>query len=91
MDQKQLFKQVIDFQKSTFDNSFKAMSTLQEQGEKMVDTFLEQAAWLPADGKVAVNEWLDTYKNGRDNFMTSVEDNFQKVQGIFSESETRSE
>ena len=91
MDQKQLFKQVIDFQKSTFDNSFKAMSTLQEQGDKMINTFLEQAAWLPADGKKAVNEWLDAYKQGRESFKTSVEENFQKVQGFFSGADTKSE
>jgi len=91
MDQKQLFKQMIDFQKSTFDNSFKAMSTLQEQGDKMINTFLEQAAWLPADGKKAVNEWLDGYKQGRESFKTSVEENFQKVQGFFSGADTKSE
>lgn len=51
MDQKILFKQMIDFQKATFDNSFKAMSTLQEQGEQMVSMFLEQAPWLPPEGK----------------------------------------
>jgi len=87
MDQKQMFKQMIDFQKSTFDNSFNAMSTLQEQGEKMVETFLDQAAWLPEDGKKAVSGWLGTYKEGRSKFKEAVEKNFEKVEKYFAGTE----
>ncbi len=83
MDQKQLFKQVIDFQKTTFDNSFKAMSTLQEQGEKMIDMFLEQSPWLPEEGRKSVTEWLKAYKKGREEFKVIVEKNFDKVQAYF--------
>jgi len=87
MDQKQLFKQVIDFQKTTFDNSFKAMSTLQEQGEKMINMFLEQSPWLPEDGRKSVTEWLKAYKKGREEFKAIVEKNFDKVQTYFEGSE----
>ncbi|OQY58329.1 MAG: hypothetical protein B6245_12450 [Desulfobacteraceae bacterium 4572_88] len=87
MDQKALFKQMIDFQKTTFDNSFKAMSTLQEQGEKMVNMFLEQATWLPEEGKGAINNWISAYTKGREDFKDAVESNFDKVQKYFSESE----
>ncbi len=79
-----LFKQMIDFQKATFDNSFKAMATLQEQGEKMVNMFLEQAPWLPAEGKKAITDWLMAYKSGRDNFKDTVETNFDKVTDFFA-------
>ncbi|MDM8525387.1 hypothetical protein QUF80_18630 [Desulfococcaceae bacterium HSG8] len=89
MDQKKLFKQMIDFQKATFDNSFKAMATLQEQGEKMVSMFLDQSPWLPADGKKAVTEWIEAYKKGRDDFKNTVEDNFSKVEDYFASSESK--
>ncbi|ETR70491.1 MAG: hypothetical protein OMM_08782 [Candidatus Magnetoglobus multicellularis str. Araruama] len=84
MDQKRMFKQMIDFQKSTFDNAFNAMSKLQEQGEKMVNMFLTQSPWMPEDGKQAVQEWINTYKKGRDQFKATVEENFKKVQEYFS-------
>ncbi|MCP4111595.1 MAG: hypothetical protein GY749_39755 [Desulfobacteraceae bacterium] len=87
MDQKIMFKQMIDFQKNTFDNSFKAMATLQEQGEKMVSMFLEQAHWLPAEGKKAVDDWLKAYNKGREDFKKAVDDNFGKVQEYFSAAE----
>ncbi|GBC63606.1 hypothetical protein DENIS_4604 [Desulfonema ishimotonii] len=91
MDQKQLFKQMLDFQKSTFDNSFAAMTTLQEQGEKMVDTFLDQASWLPEDGRKAVDNWLSAYKDGRMKFKETVEENFKKVENYFADAENRAE
>jgi len=87
MDQKKMFKQMIDFQKATFDNSFTAMSTLQEQGEKVVDMVLNQAPWLPPEGKKAVTDWLGAYKQGRDEFKKAAESNFEKVETYFGEAE----
>jgi hypothetical protein len=87
MDQKQLFKQMIDFQKATFDNSFNAMTSLQEQGEKMMNTFLSQATWLPEEGKKAVTNWIDAYQEGRDKFKEAVEENFNKVETYFSDAQ----
>jgi hypothetical protein len=91
MDRKMLFKQMLDFQKATFDNSFKAMATLQEQGEKMVTMFMDQASWLPEEGRNAVTEWIGTYQKGRENFRETVEKNFDKVQAYFVNSEMSTE
>jgi polyhydroxyalkanoate synthesis regulator phasin len=88
MDQKKLFKQMIDFQKASFDNSFNALAKIQEQGEKMVDMFLNQAGWLPEEGKKAVQEWMKAYKKGREDLKGTVEDNFKKVKDFFG-SETQ--
>lgn len=86
MDQKNLLKQMTDFQKATFDNSFKAMTTIQEQGEKMTDIFLTQASWLPEEGKKVISDWINTYKEGRTSFQGDVEKNFSKVQDYFANS-----
>lgn len=87
MDQKKLFKQMLDFQKATFDNSFNAMTTLQEQGERMMNVFMEQAHWLPAEGRKAVTNWIGAYKDGRSKFKEAVEQNFQKVETYFADVE----
>lgn len=84
MDQKKMFKQMLDFQKKAFDSSFEAMSLLQEQSERMVNVFLEQAAWLPEDGKKAVNTWIGAYKEGRDNFREATDKNFEKIEDYFN-------
>ena len=86
MDQKQMFKQVFDFNKAAFDNTFNAMVMLQEQSEKMANAMLEQASWLPEEGRKLVFEWVDAYKKGRETFKKMVDDSYQKVQDYFSSS-----
>lgn len=85
MDQKKVFKQMIDFNKAAFDNSFNAMVMLQEQTERMAGTLLEQANWLPAEGKKAIQDWVAAYKNGRETFKKSVDDSFEKVDDFFAD------
>jgi len=84
MEPTKIGQQMIEFYKATFDNSFKAMSMLHEQTEKMVDMFLSQATWLPEEGKKALTDWINTYKKGRDDFKKAVDDSFQKVESFFS-------
>lgn len=83
MEQAKITKQMIEFHKTTFDNTFNALTILQEQTEKMVGLFLEQAPWFPKEGKTAVNEWVRTYKRGRDAYKTSVNDSYKKVEEFF--------
>jgi gas vesicle protein len=85
MDQKQILKQMIDFNKATFDNSFNAMIMLQEQTERMSEQLLSQAAWLPEDGKKAITDWVNAYKTGRDDLRKNVDDSFKKVTEFFEQ------
>jgi polyhydroxyalkanoate synthesis regulator phasin len=84
MDTGKIAKQMIDFHKATFDNTFNAMEMLQEQTEKMVNTLLDQSTWLPEEGKKAINEWVKAYKKGREDFRKAVDENFKKVEDFFS-------
>ena len=85
MEPQKIAKQMIDFNKTTFDNSFSAMIMLQEQTEKMVNMSLEQTTWLPENGKEVVNEWLVTHKKGREDFKKIMDENFKKVEKFFTD------
>ncbi len=87
MEQSKIAKQMIDFQKATFDNTFNAMTMLQDQTEKMVNMFLEQATWLPDHGKKALNEWVQAFKKGREDFKKAVDESFRKVDDFFASTE----
>ena len=87
MEPKVIAKQMIDFQKTTFDNAFNAVAMFQGQTEKMADTMLDQAVWLPEEGRKAINEWVNAYKKGRENFKKAVDENFKKVEDIFTVTE----
>jgi polyhydroxyalkanoate synthesis regulator phasin len=84
MDSAKIAKQMIDFQKTTFDNTFSAMVMMQEQTERMANTLLEQAAWMPEEGKKAVSDWVKAYKKGREDFKKAVDENFKKVEDFFT-------
>ncbi|MEA3232114.1 MAG: hypothetical protein U9Q05_10220 [Thermodesulfobacteriota bacterium] len=84
MDQKQMAKQMLQFNKTAFDNTFNAMTMVYDQNEKMVGTFLQQAAWLPEDGRKAISDWMEAYKKGGENFKNLVDENYQKVEDFFA-------
>ena len=84
MDSAKIAKQMIDFQKTTFDNTFGAMVMLQEQTERMANTLLEQATWMPAEGKKAINDWVKAHKKGREDFKKIVDENYKKVEDFFN-------
>ena len=86
MDQNAMIKQMIQFNKATLDNSFNAIMMFQEQNEKMVNTFLEQAPWLPEEGKKVINDWVSACKKGCQDFKKNVDENFKKVEDFFAKS-----
>ncbi len=87
MDQKAMLKQMVEFNKTTFDNSFKTMVMLQEQTETMVNTLLGQATWLPEEGKKVIKDWVKAYKKGRDDYKKLVDQSFTKVEDFFAASD----
>ena len=87
MDQKAMLKQMVEFNKTTFDNSFKTMVMLQEQTEAMVNTLLGQATWLPEEGKKVINDWVKAFKKGRDDYKKLVDQSFTKVEDFFAASD----
>jgi hypothetical protein len=84
MDPKQIAKQMIQFNKTAFDNTFDAMTVMQEQTEKMMGMYLEQAPLIPAEGKKAIDEWLKAYKKGRADFKAAADENYKKVEEFFA-------
>ena len=85
MDPKKIAKQMIQFNKTAFDNSFKAMTMVYEQNEKMAESFLSQANWMPEEGRKAIKEWIASYRTGCDNLKTLVDDNYAKVESYFEQ------
>ena len=85
MEPLKMAKQMIDFQKATFDNTFEAMVLLQDQTERMAATFMEQATFLPEEGKKMVRDWVQTFKKGREEFKKAVDESFAKVEAYFTQ------
>lgn len=87
MDPKQVARQMIAFNKTTFDNNFHAMQAVHEQTVKLMNRFWEKTPMFPEQGKQAINGFLDAYKKGSADFKNMVDENFKKAEDYFSESQ----
>jgi polyhydroxyalkanoate synthesis regulator phasin len=83
MEMQKMGKQLINFQKSLFENSYHAMNMVFEQTENMVNSFLKQMPMVPEESKKAMDDVLVFYKKSRDDFKKAVDDGFTKMEEIF--------
>ncbi len=83
MDNKQIAKQMIQFNKTAFENSFSTLTMMYEQNEKMLETFLNQATGLPEEGKKVIRDWMSAYRNGCRDFKKIADENYAKVEAYF--------
>jgi len=79
-----MIKQMLDYQKTTFDKLFNAMVLVQEQGEKMTNALFEQVTWLPEENKRLMDQCLTMAKQGRDDLKSAVDDNYKNVSDLLA-------
>ena len=91
MEQFNMLKQMAQFNKNAFDQGYHAMEVILKQNEKMTNSFLDQATWLPENGKRAVNEWIQFYRKSCDDFKKTADQNYESVEKLFSDSNRRIE
>ncbi len=75
----QAFTQAIEYQKTMFDNSYAIMTSLQEQGNKMVDMAFDNSTILPDGSKKVCSYWMDFFKQNTQNYKTYVDTSFDRV------------
>jgi hypothetical protein len=80
MEPKEMMKQMMKYNKAAFDNTFTAMTLMQEQIERMVKMFMEQATWVPKEGRQGMAEWVKACKKGGDDFKKAMDDGFKKLE-----------
>jgi hypothetical protein len=85
MEQIDTLKQMVQFNKSAFDQGYNAMEMLWKQNEKMTNSFLDQAVWLPEEGKKSVNEWMRLFKKGCDDVKKTADQNYKNVEKMFAD------
>ena len=84
MDPNQFAKQMIDFQKTTFDNVYNSMVMLQDHTEKLASTVFEQATWIPEESNRLVEQWIEIFKKGRNDYKLAVDDIFTRIEDLIT-------
>jgi hypothetical protein len=83
MDSQKIVQQMIDLHKTSFDNFFSMMVMLQDQTEKLLKPFVDNAPGIGDEGKKIVDQWANEYKRSRDNFKKAVDNGYEKVEAFF--------
>jgi len=83
MNQFTFAKQMLDFNRTTFANTVGAMSLFQKQSEKMMTAFVEQADWIPAEGKKAISDMSAMLRKTCSEFKKAVDENFVRAEALF--------
>lgn len=79
MDQKTLMKQLLEFNKTSFNNTYNTMIMMQEQAERMTSTLINHPTLLTDEGKHTIEEWVKVFKTKRDEYQEIVNSNFKKL------------
>ncbi|PKN76979.1 MAG: hypothetical protein CVU52_02415 [Deltaproteobacteria bacterium HGW-Deltaproteobacteria-10] len=83
MEKNQLGRQMMEFNKTLFDNTFNYMATLQAQNEKIATRFLDKLPWFPEEGKKAFYQSIASYKKQQEDFKIKAQENYIKVAEYF--------
>lgn len=78
--------QVLDFQKSTFNNTYNTLLKIQEQTEKITDSLMKDNSVIPAEGRKILDEWRLVLKKGQSEIKKSIDEGFMKAESLFTES-----
>ena len=84
MEQFTTMKQMVQFNKNAFNRGYDAMEMLWKQNEKMTNSLLDQAAWIPEEGKKSVNEWMQLFKKGCDVFKKTADQNYDNIEKLIA-------
>jgi len=84
MDQKQIVKQMLEFNQSTFNNAFDMMTLFQDQFETVANAALDQTNVLPAEGRKIMENWAEIYKSGRHALRARINNNFKQAENLFA-------
>ncbi len=80
MPYKQITKQVVDFQKTSFTSWYDAVALMQDQATSAVDTMLDQTTWIPEEGRQAILSWVNVCQEERDRLKTYIDDGFSGIE-----------
>jgi uncharacterized protein len=84
MDQKQLLKQMIELNQTTFKNIFDVTVLVQDQFERTANTVLDQIPGLPAEGRKSIENWAEVIKYSRDSFKQQMDNGFDQAEKLLA-------
>jgi hypothetical protein len=82
MNQSDIFKRAIDFNQTTFSSAYDATLLTQDLFEKAATSVLDQASWMPEEGRKAIDNYFEVCKSGRDQFKKYMDEGFKRAEEV---------
>jgi len=83
MEQKDYMHQMINFNQRLFDSAFETAVKFQDHVEKVGNTLMDKADWLPGESRKICDNCVEAYKSARTHFKTYIDDGYQQSQKLF--------
>ena len=79
-------KQMIQFNKTAFDNTYNALEMTREQNENLINEFFEQSPQTPEEGKKAIQNWLSACKKSTRDLKQQMDKAYEQVETFLDKS-----
>jgi polyhydroxyalkanoate synthesis regulator phasin len=83
MTQNKWAEELVGFMQSSFETTMSTVSTLQNQGEKILNTVLDQGVVAQQEGRKVLTEWAGMAKKGSEDYKKLMAENMHKVSDFF--------
>lgn len=80
MNQKEMLKQLVSFNKTTLDIAFRNFFQFQETTEQMTIELCEKASYFPESGRQMLVSLAAGHKHIHNNFITMMDTNCKKIE-----------
>lgn len=80
MDMKKMAQDLVQMQKTAFEQSYQTMSLLQAQMERLGQMYWGQLSSYPEEMKKGMTEWHASYKKQCEQFKTMVDNGFKHME-----------
>jgi len=75
-------KNLIQFQRTIFNNTYSAIATLQDHTVKISLNIISNLPWYPDEARKALTEAFDLYEETRENVKKNIDDTFLKLEEL---------
>ncbi len=82
-------RQMIDFQKALFDNTYTVVAAMQDNSENMVNGILNQFTWVTEEAKRPFNESVTFIKRAREDYRKTIDQGFDNLAELIDKKEER--
>jgi polyhydroxyalkanoate synthesis regulator phasin len=72
-------RQMVDFQKRSFDHAYQTVALVQEHAEKLTCAAVRDTGWLPEEGGRMADAWVDQCRRGRQAWKEAMDGQLQAL------------